>query len=124
MSSAMSDAKRASPSMTGTIGCSEGTISNPNQSYVELNYCNIEHAVKGILVGKIGDFGIYDYDYSGAIINANNCEFLNNGRAIEFTPYKNMHIINNQTNELVNQSVFDNCEFKTTQLLKNQKILL
>lgn len=85
----------------------QGTITSTPQGYLELNYCNVEHARDAITVGDY-----YDAGKEGGIVHADHCSFLNNVRDAQFLSYRNFGSSNHTLNNL---SHFNDCEFRTTE---------
>jgi hypothetical protein len=85
------------------------------------NGAKIENAVEGILTIKRDNTGVFDWNYTGGIIKADNSMFYNCKTAVAYLSYQNF-IPTNPTVKLNNQGYFKNCEFKTTGQLKNLSI--
>jgi len=92
------------------------------QAYIELNYCKIEDAITGVLLGERNNLSqIPDKTKSGGLIIANNTSFINNRVAVEFFPYQ--EYLNGGNIKLPNYSKFTNCHFQITDKLKDQTVL-
>lgn len=84
------------------------------QGWVEMkNNAKIKNARDGIYTIKNNTDGTQDWNYTGGVIQAVNSEFINNRRDVGFLSY---HV---PTGLDINKSYFNNCTFKTDQVLQD-----
>lgn len=85
------------------------------------NNATIENAKEGITTIKTDQYGAMDWNFTGGIIQANNSNFINCRRAVQYLNYHNFHPVTGA--QINNVGYFINCRFKTTGQLIDNTIL-
>lgn len=88
-----------------------GNSTDPNQGYLRLNACTIEHAVVAISSYKSGSDAVKK-QFAGGVIQAYSTVFRNNRNHIIMNEYR-------APNKAYNKSVFQSNSFISTALLRN-----